>query len=109
MSRISRMLIIFVFFGMPGCSLFEAAPEITRDLRAPGTESCPVHKVPLEEGFEKLQAGTSKLDEDYYDTRRRLFPYAMTGDLVDQDATRAHVLYCPECRLARQRWLEKTK
>lgn len=90
-----------------GCSFFGSAPEVTRDLRAPGVESCPVHNVALREGFEKITASPPNWDADYFDARRKLFPYAMTGDLVDQDATRAHVLYCPECRLARAHWLEK--
>ena len=105
----SRMLMAVVFAGIVGCSLFDAAPEVTRDLRAPGLDTCPIHKVDLQEGVEKFQTDDQRWDEDYFESRRKLFPYAMTGDLVDQEATRAQVLYCPECRLARKRWLEKQK
>lgn len=66
-------------------------------------EFCPVHSKRLVEAVEPLFYGKQHFGSDYYEARKRDFPYAFTNMQSDTDAY-ARVHYCPTCREVEREW-----
>ncbi len=70
---------------------------------------CPLHDVALQEGVEPITAAHISWDFNYFQARNERFPLANTGDITDNEAAEALVMFCPECRKAKQQWIEEQK
>ena len=71
--------------------------------------ACPLHNVALQEGVEPIAMAHISWAPQYFQARDERFPLANTGDITHNEAAEALVMFCPECRKARQQWLEEQR
>ena len=74
--------------------------------------SCPVHGLTLPEDTVAIQYGLPAFVAEYEEARKAQFPeshvHVLGGCVIEPTSPqRARVRYCPECRVARQRWLDE--
>lgn len=110
MDRIAIILFALVISFLSGCSMSAKKPEKVLNLRdVYDVEVCPLHHVPLQDGVEPIKAGHISWDFRYLDARNKIFPLANIGDITDYEASKALVVFCPECRKAKERWMDEEK
>lgn len=95
---------------LAGCETSARKPLAVPDLRGGYDFTiCPLHDVPLEEGVEPIDSAHISWHPSYFEARTKTFPMAHTGDITDSEAEKALVVFCPECRKARQRWMDQER
>jgi hypothetical protein len=108
MDRTGIVLLASICTLLNGCNTGTKRSEKVLDLREVNdVEVCPLHNLPLQDGVEPIEYAHISHDFQYFDARNRLFPLANTGDITDSAASKALVVFCPECRKAKERWLQK--
>jgi len=79
---------------------------------------CPLHKCPLKAGNLAAQIGLARQSADYADAQKRLFPYVNFSRPTSFESkflqhgrfflpSYPKVFFCPDCRVAEQKWLEE--
>jgi hypothetical protein len=76
------------------------------------TDECPVHHKMLVVSVEPMFVGYTSWGpgrQEYLDTEKRLFPYAVVDKESQSDFGKTHwrAHYCPDCRKAEQGWQEE--
>lgn len=102
--RTIGLLLSIVLLG--ACGISPKSSETVLDLRTSyDFDICPLHNSRLEEGVEPIEYSHISFGYEYSGIRKRLFPLANIGDITHKEARTALVLYCPECRKAKEKWL----
>jgi hypothetical protein len=105
---IVRIGLVVALLG--GCEKVAKRPAKVLDLRnVHDFKVCPLHDVLIREDREPIEFAHISWDYRYFEARNKTFPLANTGDITDRDATVALVLFCPECRKARERWMAQER
>jgi hypothetical protein len=92
-----------------GCNDATRREQADVDLTKPD-KSCEVHGVPLQEGVVPIKYGLRKPTEEEIEASTKLFPHAKSDynpGCVEEEAKRARVNFCPECRKAEAAWKAK--
>lgn len=103
------IILIFIALLLQTCGTSEAKILKLEDYNAPKQKICEVHDVELQKTLVPLTYGDIYLEPDFVEASKTLFPHASDNFHNAHNAKNykfAEVLFCPECRRAKQNWLQ---
>lgn len=106
------IILIFAAFLSQMCAGKEAKTLKLEDYNAPKHKICEVHNVELQKTVVPLTYGDIHYDADYLEASKNEFQYAADTFHNAHNAKNyefAEVLFCAECRRAKERWLQNRK
>ena len=108
------ILIVIAAAAMMQACAGESDAKILKpeDYDAPKNEVCPIHDAKLQKDVVPLAYGDVRFEPEYLEAVRTRFPHANDGFHNAHNAKNfkfAEVLFCAECRRAKEKWLQNRK